>query len=523
MARILNQLSQALITAYDKDYTKKDLDTISVNPVVAELASWYEKFRTAMEYREDEVILRAAIERILKRRVLLGGSAENVAAPLIRELIWARYFPDSTISESVVARVSAAIDLYLNLEQEINNEHHMNRSEVNEWIYQLLSSKIEDILKPSPEKEIMCNFMFTVFKNRVNILDDSEEARDVQVFIAVRRAYANEDVAILRFALFTQYFGQLNNKNLEKVARNFLAGFHKINDYLKYAPRDKILNYIKNQTIPFAILSDVLMKNKGRNYTLFSDQDQLNLEIVNVCNSRYAIVVKKVGRAILRSVIFILFTKAVFAFFIESTIDRLLLGRVVWSSITLNTLTPPLLMALVGFFIETPNRDNSLKIMQKINSILFDENPNLNPPLNIKKKSSKSDPILKVLFILLWLLTFALSLGAVIFVLTKLRISPVSQAIFIFFLAIVSFLSYRIQRTANMYILKDTKEGLGSLVFDFFFMPFIYSGRRLTTAISQLNIILFVFDYIIEAPFKGIVSFFEQWLLFLRTQREKLD
>ena len=74
-----------------------------------------------------------------------------------------------------------------------------------------------------------------------------------------------------------------------------------------------------------------------------------------------------------------------------------------------------------------------------------------------------------------------------------------------------------------MYILKDKKDDLASLMFDFFFMPFIQVGRRLTLAISQLNIVLFIFDFIIETPFKGIFAFFEQWLFFLRTQREKLD
>jgi len=74
-----------------------------------------------------------------------------------------------------------------------------------------------------------------------------------------------------------------------------------------------------------------------------------------------------------------------------------------------------------------------------------------------------------------------------------------------------------------MYIVKDKKETIGALLFDFFFMPFIQVGSRLTSAISQINIVLFIFDFIIETPFKGIFAFVEQWLLFLRTQREKFD
>ena len=180
-------------------------------------------------------------------------------------------------------------------------------------------------------------------------------------------------------------------------------------------------------------------------------------------------------------------------------------------------------MVGVGLFIQTPSRDNSFKIQRKINSVLFDENPQLENPLLVRKKIKKIDPILWSLFIIFWLATFAVSFGALIFILTKLRFNPISQGVFIFFIAIVSFISYRINRTANMYLVKDGKENLTSLLTDFFFMPFIQVGRRLTLAVSQINIILFIIDFIIEAPFKGIFAFFEQWLLFLRTQREKLD
>src|SRR3989338_6959957 len=113
MVKTPTKLSQLLIAAYDKDHFQSQDKTISVNPVVADLASWYEKFRTAMDYRDDEVILRSTIERILKRRLILGGRGEKIAAPLIRELVWARYFPDSSIPESIVAKVAHTIDLYL--------------------------------------------------------------------------------------------------------------------------------------------------------------------------------------------------------------------------------------------------------------------------------------------------------------------------------------------------------------------------------------------------------------------------
>ena len=523
MAKQLNKLSATLVAVYDKTTSLNNDRTISVNPVVAELATWYEKFRTAIDYREDEVILRSTIERILKRRFLMGGDGNTIAAPLIRELVWARYFPDSSVPESQVIKVAQTIDLHLLLEKKINEKHRINHSQVYEWIIHLLSSEIEDILKPGNEKDLMSNFIYQLFKSRIDITDDSEETRDIQVFIAVRRAYANDDLALIRYRLFKQYFGKVTEDNLKKIAHNFLVAKNKFEEQFSYPLKDKIYTYIKNQTIPFLILEDVFKKHKGRVSQLISDEDMLGSEVLAACNSRYKTITGKVRRAIIRSVIFIFFTKAMFALFIEGTSERLLYGHTVWSSMILNTLTPPVLMIIVGFLIQTPNRENSFRILRKINTILYDESPSLDLLLSIKKKSGKTNPLIWSLFILLWLTTFGLSLGVVVFVLSKLGVNPLSQTVFIFFLAIVSFVSYRINRTAHMYILKDRKESLGSLLFAFFFMPFIQVGKRLTMAISQINIILFIFDFIIETPFKGIFAFFEQWFLFLRTQREKLD
>ena len=167
MSKQLSKLSQDLITAYSKNYFQDKDKTISVNPVVAELASWYEKIRTAMDYRDDEVILRSAIERILKRRSLMSASGEAIATPLIRELVWARYFPDASVAESSVTKVSHAIDLFLKLESEINKKHRINKAALSEWIIHLLSSEIEDILKPGNEKNLMCNYLFQIFRDRI--------------------------------------------------------------------------------------------------------------------------------------------------------------------------------------------------------------------------------------------------------------------------------------------------------------------------------------------------------------------
>lgn len=522
-SRQLSKLANTLIFSFDKHVTESEEKKISVNPVVAEIASWYERIRTAMDYREDEVILRSSIERILKRRFLMGGDGKSVASPLIRELIWARYFPDSSVPETIIAEVEKIIDRYIRLQELLFSLKALSRNEIREWILHLMSSDIEDVLRPEKYKELMSNFIYQVFEDDVEITDDSEDTKSAQVFIAVRRAYAKEDLAFLRYHLFTQYFGKLTDQNVESVADHFMEGYQEIQKQLSYSLQDRVYSYIKNQISPFYILEDVLRRNKGQSRFLVNDQEELDKQVTEAANNRYKSIADKVRRAVIRSVIFIFATKMVFTLVVEGTFESLIYGKIFWPSIFLNTLAPPALMIFAAMFIKTPGKENTTKILDKIHKVLYEEKPQLDHKLVIKKAAKKVDPFLDILFVALWVIAFAITFGVTIFILTKLHFNIVSQAVFVFFSAIVSFLAYRINQTANVYTIKDEKEGIKQVLFDFFFMPFIQAGRNLTMGISQINIFLFLFDYIIETPFKSIFAFFEQWFLYLRTQREKLE
>ena len=179
-------------------------------------------------------------------------------------------------------------------------------------------------------------------------------------------------------------------------------------------------------------------------------------------------------------------------------------------------------MVVAALFIKTPDRDNSLRIWDKIKSIIYTTGQDAWQPLVLRKAGKKVDPILSFIFIVLWLAALVLTLGSIVYALTLLNMTIVSQTVFIFFLLIVSFICYRINQTAHVYSLQTDKQSFKSVLFDFFFLPIIHAGRRLTENISKINIILFFFDLLIETPFKVIFGFFEQWFIFLRTQREKL-
>lgn len=519
---LLTSLAKYVAAVFAREETPNRERKMTVNPVVSKVASWYEKLRNAMEYHEEEVILRASIERVLKRRLLLGGNAKTTSEPLVRELIWAGYLKDNEVPESIVEIVERSISLHLKLRFAVLQRRKVPESKVNELTYQLMSSDIAQILNPNSERQTMANFMFQVIRDDVTIPDDTPETRDAQVYIAVRKAYARDDIAFLRYYLFQQYFGHLEEENINTIADEFSSGYKEILGQLSYPRRERIYGYVKKRTAAFLILEDILREYKGSIEQLISNEEEFERVVFVACERRYKDVSKNVRMAIVRSVIFILATKVVFAFLIEGTYERIVYGEILWNSLLLNIGIPPILMIIVSLFIRTPGIDNSKKIFLYIKTLLFEENPRLGGALTIYTKQSKKKPFILSVFAGLWLVAFFISFGGIVYVLNLLHFNAVSQGIFVFFLAIVSFLSYRISLMAQTYAV-GRKQTLVTPFVDFFFMPIVQVGRRLTQSISQINILLFIFDFFIDTPFKVMFAFLEQWFHFMHSKRDDLE
>lgn len=519
----LSKLTEFLVNKLDTPKNQSGNDQIEVNSLISDLASWYEKLRNVIDYKEEEVVLRAAIERILRRRMVMGGKGRQLAEPLVRELVWAKYLPNSEVPEQLIEHLTEKIESYSFLEHEVKRHMHKNRSDAMTWIFQILTGEIENIISPSRDKELMSNFIFQIFKSRIEIKDDTEQTKDAQVFIATKRAFDKHDLPFLRYDLFIQYFGFLNHNKVEEVSKGFEEFYKEATTQLNYPLRDTIHSYVKNKIPPFLILEEFFRLKKGEiKRTIIQPTDFQN-DLNKIIAKRYNEISQKVSTAIKRSVLFVFITKATLALSLEVTAENLIYGSTNWIAIIINILSSPFLMILSTFFIKTPDKANTLKILENINQIVFEDNPNLGRKLSINKSYHKLPFLLAMIYGILWLMSLTMGIGAITLILTFFHFNIISQGVFVFFLIIVSFMSYRIYRISQTYTIRGETHGMRSLVFDFFFIPFIQLGKKLSQGVSQINIFLFVFDYLIETPFKEMFAFIEQWLFFLRRQRDMLE
>ncbi len=514
----LNSFAKVLKKTFAKPHEEAKASSSTINPLVSEMASWYEKFRNSIEYREEEMILRASIERTLRRKLALSNDEKKVGEELVRELVWSKHVEEESVTPEIIAKVINSIHLLLSLKKNTTFKAQIKDGELNSFIINVLSSDIENILSPSKERETIENYIFHVLQKNLKIENDKNEDAKVQLFIAIKKSYSKNDPALLEYNLFKQYFGEITEDNINSISENFLDGYKTIKQQLNHPLRFKVLNYVKRQIPPFLILEDLLRQNPDYLDLVETDESKFNELVKETCTKRYETIAGKVRRAIIRSIIFIALSKVFFAFSIEATYDNLFHGQVFWFPLIVNIVGPIILMIIVSLFIRIPGGKNTSEILRRIHVLITNDNPSIGKPLIVKAdKDNKS--ALYTLFTLLSLSGFAGTVALIIFLLLRFDFTLVSQGIFLFFLSIVSFLAYRINQTAQIYTVVEKQNFLTPII-DLFFMPIARLGRHLTEGISQINIFLFILDFIIETPYKGLLSFFEQWFFFLHSKRD---
>jgi hypothetical protein len=90
-----------------------------------------------------------------------------------------------------------------------------------------------------------------------------------------------------------------------------------------------------------------------------------------------------------------------------------------------------------------------------------------------------------------------------------------------FFVTVVAFFGYRIRQSAKEYSLNE-RDGFFSPIIYFFFLPILSVGKFLSGELAKLNVLMVIFDFFIEAPFKIIFDIVEEWVRFVRSRKDDI-
>jgi len=504
-----------------------ELSKIAVSQAVSFFALVYEKLRNAVEYREDHLIRRAAIERILTRRLMLNPSGKNEAENVLRELLWARYFANGSLGGKELIDIQQVIDKYLRLKKKIVTGRDLESQRyLSEHIMDLMTCEIEETLSPENASRYSSYifFIYQVLRKKIKIEGLSDDQKDAYFLAALEKSFRKSDQPYQRYHLFVTFYKPIHtysDTELDTFAAKAPALFKKIDETVSNSYVESLTRFTRKQLPPFLILFSILKDRGADADAILSDKGSLWKQVDETCREKYQQLNTRVRNLAVRSFIYVFLTKMIFALILEVPVSRWLYGEVNLRSIGINTIFPPLLMLFIVSVFKIPGEENTKNIFQRIVEIIdadtsFETNISYMP-----KKGTSRKPVLVFGFTVFYSLTFIVTLTVMYIGLLFLEFNMVSIAIFIFFVCLVTFFSYRVKQIVNEFRLAE-KEGILTPIVDFFFMPVLSLGKFFSGGLARLNFMIFILDFLIEAPFKLIFEVVEEWISFVRKRKEEI-
>lgn len=504
-----------------------DANRINVSQTVSFFALLYEKIRNAIEYREDHLIRRAAIERILKRRLMINPEGKDEGENLIRELLWARYFNQDEVGYDDVFQVQKIIDNFNFLRKEVLiGLPSQEKFACEEFLFHIITAEIEEKLSPARSQKLAyySYYLFQSLRKKIIVENLQSDEKDLYLLAAIEKIYRRSDKAYQRYHLFINFyknFGDFDKDELKKFGQKLLKIVIKVDDILNNQYVNRISRYLKKQLPPFLILFSLIDEKIDDIENIVKNKEKLEEEVDFLCRKKYQGIHSRLINLAIRSFIYIFLTKMIFALILEFPLSQYFYGKVDLTSILINTIFPPILMLLILLFFKLPGAKNTKKIYERITEIITNDSDYFKKTATLKGNTRQKKPILVLGFTIFYSLTFIITLDLINEVLSILNFNLISKIIFIFFVSLVTFFSYRIKQVVNEYKLED-KENIFTPIFDFFFMPILSLGKFLSREVARLNFFIFIFDFIIESPFKLIFEVVEEWIAFVRRKKEEI-
>lgn len=371
------KLAQEHKTAANFAYPK-EAPKIQVEHMVAKLALVYEKLRYAVDYKEEHLLRRNAIERITKRMFLWGQEDfDQTALTLIQELIRAGYVQNNFLPENKIKEVSNILRRYLLLVAHLPEaKNSKQRRQAIRWLIGVASVEIEAALHNSDKELLLLENFYTYCKSNLvlqNIKID-DKIKNKQLFVASHRVLLKSDPATISYYLFKMYvphWQDMTDREVQHTAAHVYHVKNMIDTELSGTLAEQIAKVINRPAVYFSILGDVFRENaKNIDETLF-DVNTLKEEITLTCNHRYKIAKKKLRRGAINSIIYIFLTKILLAFIIEVPYDLFTVGSIHYFPLIANIGFHPFLVFMIAVSTRVPSEKNTLKIIDGIMPIVY--------------------------------------------------------------------------------------------------------------------------------------------------------
>jgi len=523
MPEYLKNLAVRLRPAATKEHGA-GVETIEVSAPVSTAASLYERVRNTLDYQEEHLLRRNAILRILKRYLGADAPLSSLAGDLLKELVWAKYLPNKTVPISLQHQLSPVIAKYEALFRAAD-QLGRDREMVFHWLLDVLATEIETMVAPNAAEEALVAYMYDEMRRRIDWdprLPVTAEQKDLRLYIGVHKTLLKSNPGMLRYRVFTLYYpawvGPANDALIQEVAGSLLTVVNTVEDELRHPLTDRLSRMLRRRAGIFRVLGDALHTASDTD-KLLANPDELDEAVSKALAARTSNFKIRLRRTVIRAVIFLVITKMFLALLLELPYDLFLARHEVpLYPLFVNILFHPLFLAFIGLTVAIPHKKNREDYLAATRALSVGAD---HPVLHLRVKHDVRSPwqnIYDVLYAMLFLGVY----GAIAFGLHSIGFHWLSISLFLFFLSLVTFFGIRIRSSTREVVASDARSGLVGTVVDILMLPIVRAGSWLSSKVSKINVFIYFFDFIIEAPLKVAIEFIESWLSFVRDKKEEI-
>lgn len=484
---------------------------VDIPPTGSILSSAYEQLRNAAEYSEEHLLLQRAIKRFCKLNLFVTGyKSQQIGRELLVELVHAGYLQSNVATSTVVQRIDHVIETHMQLYERLR-EARVGRDLAMDWILSFISVEAAYNLSPNSLQRATVLLGYSHFMGALNrdLFLDMEDSNNYElcVFVAVHQAIMKSDIDTVRRELFGLYKSPMNS------VLEFRDFNEQVDRIFQSALTARLRRIISRNGAPFRILKSLV--EAQHNLADVVRQPDVFLELYrSQIKKEYSAVHRRLNRGLIKSIAFLLISKALIGLAIEIPYDLIVYGGIVWLPLAVNLLFPALYMAALKIGLKSPSSTNAHKLQSYIESLLYGraDMKVIVPP---KKRIGN---FARVAYAVIFLVPIVLS----VLILRAIGFNIVQMAIFFVFFSTATSLGFRLSAMIRDLEVIGHRTGFFASVHEFFYLPFIVTGQWISRKYSKVNFVARFLDVAIELPLKATLRLIRQWIGFLNEKREEL-
>lgn len=514
--------------------------TVHVDEIASKVASFYEKIRSVVDWKEEHLIRKTAIERVLKRKLIseLPGfnlianpKAEDIAEPLVLELIRGGYFPNDAIPQSRLKDIVQILKKYIYLFQNSplsKNSFQKKRIQFYNWLSEIAACEIEEVLDPPLKESALILAMTNLMEKRIQVdlsLNISEEKKRIQTYIAVHRTLFHLDSSIISYHLLRYWFPEwsdLPQSALEQITGNIVLIWEKIEGELLSPLSNQFFKLCEKDDTLYLVLGDVLeefVQNPLKILEQLSQTEILSDLIKRVYERRMSTLKSRLFRMAIYSTLSIFVASGFSLFVVEVPLAKFFYGKFSPMATAVDLSFPTILMFLIVASARLPKKSNLDKVISEVKKIVYQSETK---DVYQIKKPKKRGFFLSFFVSFLYSLANLISLAITVLIFYLARVPITSVILDTVNVAVVVFAGLIIRDRAKELTVEKEKPNFWEFSLDVLSIPVAKMGKWVSDKWKEHNVVSVFLMALVDMPFQTFVGLVESWSTFLKERKAEI-